>query len=79
MDFEKDLHGRPIKDLKDQLKKNAREILEIGFENFQEGDMARMYLNHPQIQKPIVLPPQHLEEVIMEAVENVLPAKRRKP
>ena len=38
--------------------------------------MASIYLNHPQLQKQVIIPPRPLEdmnpEMIMEALENVL-------
>ena len=42
----------------------------------EEGDVGRIYVNHPALEKPVVVPPRPLNglnhDVIMVAVENVL-------
>ena len=68
--------GRPLADLRGELADMFDDLLQRGFEDFEEGDVGRIYVNHPALQKPVVVPPRPLNEmnhdVIMEAVENVL-------
>ena len=62
--------------MKDDLRAVFDNLIEKGAEDFNDGDMARIYIEHPDLHKPIMVPPRPLEEmnadVVMEAVENVL-------
>ena len=68
--------GKPLGDLKAELADMFGDLLQIGFEDFEEGDIGRVYINHPALEKPAVIPPRPLNEInpeiIMDAVENVL-------
>ena len=74
--FNEDWQGKPLVDLRDELSKMFNDLLERGAKDYEAGDQARVYIEHPALQKPIVVPPQPLEELdaemIMEVVENAL-------
>ena len=50
------------------------DLLQRGFENFEEGDVGCIYINHPALEKPVVVPPRPPSgmnlDVIMDAVEK---------
>ena len=76
VNFREEFHGKALKDLQGELYKVFDDVVDRGKGNAQEGDMGRLYINHPQLQKSIIIPPQPTEEInsdaIMEAIENML-------
>ena len=68
--------GKPLANLKGELADMFGDLLQRGFEDFEEEDIGRVYINHPALEKPVVIPPRPLNEInpeiIMDAVENVL-------
>ena len=48
--------GKPLGDLKGELADMFGDLLQRGFEEFEEGDIGRVYINHPALEKPVVIP-----------------------
>ena len=76
VNFHQELNGQPLKDLKGPLRKVFDEVIQAGRGDFQDGSLARMYINAPTLHNAIIVPPRALGEMnaddIMDAVENVL-------
>ena len=76
VDFNGNLDSRPLKDSRAELGDMFSEFLQRRMGNFQEGDLARLYVIQPQVSKLIIDTPQPIDEMnpelIMEAVESVL-------
>lgn len=74
--FHEDWLDKSIKSLENELKEIMKDLVEEAREDYQEVDMARVHVDHPNLNHAIVVPPRRLgdlnPEVIMEAIENVL-------
>ena len=78
--FDDTHQGKEIKDLKVELHQAFKDLLEQGMQDFaKEEAVGRVHINHPDLHKPIIVPPQPLEklnpEAVMDAVQNVLQSK----
>ena len=51
-------------------------VLDALKENYSEGDLVRVYIDHPKLEKAIIVPPTHLSELngsdILDHVDEVL-------
>lgn len=74
--FNQEKQTEKIKDFLPEIRNMFEEMLERAVNDFNGQDLGRVYITHPDLRKPIVVPPRTLEhltaEAIMEAIENVL-------
>ena len=68
--------GTGLKDIKKDLDLMFRDVISRGAHDFDQNDLARLYINHPKLNHAIIVKPRPLQDlksdVIMQAIENVL-------
>ena len=74
--FNPDLHHHPIQDLRVELYNMFEELIDRGTADYGNRDMACIFINHPNLDQPIVVPPQPQEDMrpedIMQVIENAI-------
>lgn len=71
-----DNNGSKIKDIREELSEMFQEVIDTGKQNFTDRDVARVYINHPDLHHAIIVKPRPLHDltpkVILERVDNVI-------
>ena len=72
--FNPDLHHRLLQDFRVELYNMFEELIDRG--TADNRDMTRIFINHPNLDQPIVVPPQPLEDMrledTMQLMENTI-------
>ena len=68
VNFNNSLMGAKLLDIKLTLQKVFNTLLNQSRSEFQSTDMARIYINHSDLKKPIIIPPKPLADFSPESI-----------
>ena len=74
--FDEKWNGLKVKNLTKDLENMFYDILDEGKKDFENQDVARIYINHPRLNHAIIVKPRSLSDmspkVIMDSIQNVV-------
>ena len=74
--FDDKWHGLKVKNLTADLENMFHDILDEGRKDFENQDVARIYINHPRLNHAIIVKPRALSDmspkIIMDSIQNVI-------
>ena len=77
------LKGSKVIEVRDEIEALFDHVLHRAGQSHAEQDLARIYINHPSLHKPSIVPPMPLEELnaqsIMDQIDNVLQSDETLP
>ena len=81
--WDQTVRGTKVKEVRHEIESLFTHVLEGARQSHKEHDLARIYINHPSLHKPIIVPPMPLEEIntqtIMDQIDNVLQSNESLP